>query len=120
MSVPMAAWMVYRGMGWRNSSEMAAAMVVPVIPFLCLVWFNVTKSAQCGGYCLIVIAAMLGLMLYRRAVRTRWRRRVSGRAMSATVPRQHRPRRGHVGLASRRVEKRSLGVEKARVTQRIE
>jgi hypothetical protein len=66
MSVPMAAWMVYRGMGWRNSSEMAAAMVVPVIPFLCLVWFNVTKSAQCGGYCLIAIAAMLGLMLYRR------------------------------------------------------
>jgi hypothetical protein len=40
--------------------------------------------------------------------------------MSATLPRQHRPSRGHVGLASRRVEKRSLGVDKARVTQRIE
>jgi hypothetical protein len=67
MTVPMTAWMLYRGMGWRNSAEMAAAMVVPVVPFLCLVWFDVTKSAQCGGYCLISIAAMLGLMLNRRS-----------------------------------------------------
>lgn len=66
MSVPMAAWMLYRGMGWKNSAEMAAAMILPVVPFLLLVWFNVTKSAQCGTYCLIGIAAMLGLMLYRR------------------------------------------------------
>jgi hypothetical protein len=66
MTVPMVAWMVYRGMGWKHSAEMAAAMIVPVVPFLCLVWFDVTKSAQCGGYCLIAIAAMLGLMLYRR------------------------------------------------------
>jgi hypothetical protein len=66
MSVPMAAWMLYRGMGWKNSSEMAAAMILPVVPFLLLVWFNVTRSAQCGAYCLIGVAAMLGLMLYRR------------------------------------------------------
>jgi hypothetical protein len=66
MSVPMAAWMLHRGMGWRNSGEMAAVMVVPVIPFLCLVWFEVTKSALCGPYCLVTIIAMLGLMLYRR------------------------------------------------------
>ena len=67
MTVPMAAWMLYGGMGWRNTSEMAAAMILPVVPFLLLVWFDVTKSAQCGAYCLIGIAAMLGLMLYRRA-----------------------------------------------------
>jgi cytochrome bd-type quinol oxidase subunit 2 len=66
MTVPMVAWMVYRGMGWKNSYEMAAVMVLPVIPFLCLVWFDVTKSAQCGAYCLLTVAAMLGLMLYRR------------------------------------------------------
>jgi cytochrome bd-type quinol oxidase subunit 2 len=66
MTVPMVAWMVYRGMGWKNSYEMAAVMVLPVIPFLCLVWFDVTKSAQCGAYCLVTVAAMLGLMLYRR------------------------------------------------------
>jgi hypothetical protein len=67
MTVPMVGWMLYRGMGWRNSYEMAVAMVLPVIPFLCLVWFHVTKSAQCGGYCALTIAAMLGLMRYRRS-----------------------------------------------------
>lgn len=67
MSIPMVAWMIYRGMGLRHSLEMAAVMVLPVVPFLCLVWFNVTASAQCGPYCLATIAAMLGLMLYRRA-----------------------------------------------------
>ena len=42
------AWMLLRGMGWRNSCEMAAAMVLPVISF---VWLNITESAQCGAYC---------------------------------------------------------------------
>lgn len=67
MSGPMTAWMLHRGMGRRNSAEMAAAMVLPVIPFLGLVWFDVTKSAQCGAYCVISIVVMLGLMAYRRA-----------------------------------------------------
>lgn len=66
MTLPMVAWMMYRGMGKRNSLEMTAAMILPVIPFLCLVWFNVTKSAQCGAYCGVMILAMLGLMAYRR------------------------------------------------------
>jgi hypothetical protein len=66
MSIPMVAWMLYRGMGWKNSYEMAAAMVVPMIPFLCLVWFDVTKSAQCGAYCALTVVAMLLLMHYRR------------------------------------------------------
>jgi hypothetical protein len=67
MTVPMVAWMLFRGMGARNSAEMAAAMVLPVIPFLCLVWFDVTKSAWCGPYCALTIVAMLGLMFYRRS-----------------------------------------------------
>jgi hypothetical protein len=66
MTIPMVAWMLFRGMGWRNSYEMAAATVLPVVPFLFLVWSGVTKSAQCGGYCVVMIGAMLGLMLYRR------------------------------------------------------
>ena len=45
---------------------MAAAMALPVIPFLCLVWFNVTESAQCGAYCLVSLAAMIVVMLARR------------------------------------------------------
>jgi hypothetical protein len=67
MTVPMAAWMLYRGMGGRNVLEMAAAMVLPVVPFLCLVWFDVTSSAQCGGYCAVTVLAMLALMRYRRS-----------------------------------------------------
>ena len=66
MTVPMAAWMLYRGMGWKNTYEMAAVMAIPVIPFLCLVWFDVTTSAQCGAYCAVTIVAMLALMFYRR------------------------------------------------------
>ena len=66
MTVPMVAWMLYRGMGWRNSSEMAAAMVLPVIPFLCFVWFGITQSAMCGLYCGVTLAAMLALMRFRQ------------------------------------------------------
>jgi hypothetical protein len=54
-------------LGRRNAYEMAAAMVLPVLPFLCLVWFDVTKSAQCGAYCATTIVAMLVLMRYRRS-----------------------------------------------------
>ncbi|MGZ4591623.1 MAG: hypothetical protein ACXV4A_01765 [Actinomycetes bacterium] len=67
MTVPMVAWMGYRRMGLRNSAEMAAVMVLPVIPFLCLVWFGVTESAWCGEYCLATVVAMLALMRYRRS-----------------------------------------------------
>jgi hypothetical protein len=67
MSTPMVAWMLLRGMGRRNAYEMAAAMILPVVPFLCLVWFGITKSAQCGGYCAATIVAMLVLMRYRRS-----------------------------------------------------
>jgi hypothetical protein len=66
MTGPMTAWMLYRGMGRRNAYEMAAVMVLPVVPFLCLYWFDVTTSAQCGPYCAATVAAMLALMFYRR------------------------------------------------------
>jgi hypothetical protein len=67
MTLPMIGWMFYRGMGMRNSIEMTLAMVLPVLPFLCLVWFGVTKSAQCGAYCLVMVSAMYALMRYRRS-----------------------------------------------------
>lgn len=63
--------MIYKGMGCRNHAEMAAAMVLPVLPFLDLVWFGITPSAQCGGYCLASIAAMYLLMRIRRGEYTR-------------------------------------------------
>jgi hypothetical protein len=67
MTIPMVAWMLLRGMGRRNAYEMAAAMVLPVVPFLCLVWFDVTKSAWCGAYCATTTLAMLVFMRYRRS-----------------------------------------------------
>jgi hypothetical protein len=66
MSVPMVAWMRFRGHGWRSSAEMGAAMALPVIPFICLVVFDVTKGALCSLYCLVTVLAMLGVMLHRR------------------------------------------------------
>ena len=47
MTIPMVAWMLFRGMGRKNAYEMAAAMVLPMIPFLCLVWFGV--KGACAG-----------------------------------------------------------------------
>jgi len=66
MTAPMSLWMLHRRMGLRNTAEMAAAMAVPVIPFLCLVWFGVTDSAWCGPYCVLSLVAMVGLMRHRR------------------------------------------------------
>ena len=67
MTIPMVGWMWHRGMGRRNSFEMAAVMVLPVIPFLLLVWFGITTNAQCGAYCATTVVAMLALMRYRKS-----------------------------------------------------
>ena len=67
MTLPMVVWMLNRGMGFKNTFEMAMVMVLPVIPFLCLVWFDITASAQCGLFCATTILAMLALMFYRRS-----------------------------------------------------
>ena len=71
MTVPMAGWMVYRGMARRDTIEMSALMLLAAVPFLLLVWFDVTKSAQCGGYCVVMIVGMLALMRFRRDVYAR-------------------------------------------------
>jgi hypothetical protein len=67
MSIPVVAWMLHRGMGRRNAAEMAAAIVLPVLPFLLLVWLGVTSSAQCWGYRATTVVAVLVLMGYRRS-----------------------------------------------------
>jgi hypothetical protein len=80
MAVPMVAWMLVRGHGWRNSAEMAAAMVVPAIPFVCLAGLHVISGTACRAYMPLSIVAMIGLMVYRRAAYSMpmsapWRRR---------------------------------------------
>jgi cytochrome bd-type quinol oxidase subunit 2 len=67
MTVPMVAWMRHRGHAWRASSEMAAAMVVPAIPLICLRLADVISGPICGLYCASTILAMVLVMLYRRS-----------------------------------------------------
>jgi hypothetical protein len=67
MTVPMVAWMRHRGHAWRNCSEMAAAMVVPAIPLICLRLAHVITGPVCGLYCASTILAMVVVMLYRRS-----------------------------------------------------
>lgn len=65
MALPMAAWMIFRGHGWRNSAEMAAAMIVPAIPFVILAGLHVISGTACRPYMPLSILAMLGLMIFR-------------------------------------------------------
>jgi O-antigen/teichoic acid export membrane protein len=67
MTVPMVAWMRHTRHDRERTAEMAAAMVLPVIPFICLVAFDVTKGASCSLYCVTTVLAMLGVMYYRRS-----------------------------------------------------
>ena len=69
MTVPMVAWMLFRGHGRRNSAEMGAAMFMPAIPFIILCSLDVLAGGTANGiYMVVSTLAMLGLMLYRRAV----------------------------------------------------
>lgn len=82
MTVPMVAWMLWRGHGRRNSMEMAAAMLVPGIPFIVLCSVHVLSGGVAArGYMMLSIPAMLGLMFYRKAAYSMpmgapWHRRI--------------------------------------------
>jgi hypothetical protein len=66
MTVPMLAWMRFRGMEWRPTLEMAAAMVVPLIPIFGLLALQLIPGARaCGLYCAVMIPAMVVPMLFR-------------------------------------------------------
>ena len=67
MTIPMVAWMRHRRHSWRACSEMAAAMVVPAIPLICLLVTDTVEGSVCGFYCASTIVAMLLVMLYRRS-----------------------------------------------------
>ena len=68
LTVPVVAWMIFRGHGWRHSLEMAVAMLAPVAAIILL--------GQLAGYAYLlwlIIAmypamglGMIAYMLYRR------------------------------------------------------
>ena len=68
MTVPMVAWMIVRGHGWRHSAEMAFTMSAPVAAVITLRLLEVGASQEWliqAGY-LGMFLGMLIAMLYRR------------------------------------------------------
>jgi hypothetical protein len=67
MTVPMVAWMRYRGHAWRPCHEMAASMIVPTIAIIGLMWAGVMTDF--GTLMMVehvvMLPAMLGVMLLR-------------------------------------------------------
>ena len=67
MTVPMVAWMRYRGHGWRANTEMAASMVLPTFAAMAM-----TSVVDDTGTLVVIehpvmLLAMLGVMLARPA-----------------------------------------------------
>ena len=67
MTLPMVAWMRYRGHAWRPSNEMAASMLIPTFAAMALVGTGAMK----GGPVMVIehvamLAGMLIAMLLRR------------------------------------------------------
>lgn len=67
MTVPMVAWMRFRGHGWRPINEMAASMLVPTFAAMALVGTGlVSGSAVMIPEHVAMLAGMLFAMLLRR------------------------------------------------------
>jgi hypothetical protein len=68
MTVPMLAWMILRGHGWRHSLEMGVAMLAPIAAINLLCSLGVVEYlpwlAKASGPAMYL--GMLAAMLYRR------------------------------------------------------
>ena len=67
MSVPMAAWMRYRGHGWAPVWEMTASMFVPSFAAIALLWAGTVKDTDALLYIqhIGMFGSMLAVMLLR-------------------------------------------------------
>jgi hypothetical protein len=61
MTVPMVAWMRYRGHAWRPCLEMAASMIVPTLVAIALLWAGVLGFGALMG--LEHVAMLLGMLV---------------------------------------------------------
>jgi hypothetical protein len=68
MSVPMVAWMRYRGHGWAPSWEMTASMFIPSFAAIALLWMGVAEERETlmAIQHVAMFPAMLVAMLLRR------------------------------------------------------
>lgn len=69
MTVPMVAWMAYRGHGRRPNAEMAASMIIPTLGVIALLGAGVvTDMGQLMAIQhVVMLPSMLVAMLLRRA-----------------------------------------------------
>jgi hypothetical protein len=67
MTVPMIAWMRFRGHAWRPTNEMAASMLIPTFAAMALAAAGVMNGgALMGIEHVAMLAGMLIAMLLRR------------------------------------------------------
>ena len=68
MTVPMVAWMRYRGHGWAASNEMAASMLIPTGGVIGLLGAGVVDDvgALLMAEHVVMLPSMLAVMLLRR------------------------------------------------------
>ena len=68
MTVPMVAWMRYRGHGWGPSNEMAASMLIPTAGVIGLLWSGLVTDigSLLAIEHVVMLPAMLAAMLLRR------------------------------------------------------
>jgi hypothetical protein len=73
MATPMAAWMRFRGCGWRECGAMSAAMLLSTAAVLVSTTFEL-RDAQlwlAGNQHVLMLVGMLAFMIYRREHYTR-------------------------------------------------
>ena len=67
MTVPMIAWMRFRGHAWRPTNEMAASMLIPTVAAMALAATGVMHGGPLMGIeHVAMLAGMLVAMLLRR------------------------------------------------------
>jgi hypothetical protein len=68
MTVPMVAWMRYRGHSWAPSNEMAASMLIPTAGVIALPWAGLVEDigTLLAIEHVVMLPAMLVAMLLRR------------------------------------------------------
>ena len=67
MTVPMVAWMRYRGHSWQPSTEMAASMLIPTVGVIALLWGGLVTDL--GTLLVIEHVVMLPSMLVAMLLR---------------------------------------------------
>jgi hypothetical protein len=69
MTIPMVAWMRFRGHGWQPTTEMSGSMILPTVAVLGLLAAGIVEDTGVlmAGEHVAMLLAMLGAMLLRPA-----------------------------------------------------